>query len=82
MEGFWRAVGSWSARPSNWQRPVLKRARPPLVSPARPQGGDSAPVTAKAASGSSSGSGLSFGLVLPLLLIIAAIVFQLYLKQK
>ncbi|GBF89854.1 cytochrome b5 [Raphidocelis subcapitata] len=45
-------------------------------------GGDSAPVTAKAASGSSSGSGFSFGLLLPLLLIIAAIVFQFYLKQK
>lgn len=46
-------------------------------------GGDSAPVTTKAAAaGSSSGGGISIGLLLPLLLIIAAIVFQLYLKQQ
>ncbi|KIY98883.1 cytochrome b5 [Monoraphidium neglectum] len=46
-------------------------------------GGDSAPITAKAAASSSSGagSGISFGLLIPLLLILAAVFFQLYLKK-
>ncbi|KAI8464314.1 MAG: hypothetical protein J3K34DRAFT_440791 [Monoraphidium minutum] len=46
-------------------------------------GGDSAPVSSKkAAVSSSSGSGFSAGLLIPLLLILAAIVFQIYIKPQ
>jgi hypothetical protein len=84
------------ALPETRPRPAPPRAAPPPTPPAHdarrsllrplpsspPQGGDSAPVKAKAAAASSSsGSGVSFGLLLPLLLIVAAIVFQLYLKK-
>lgn len=48
----------------------------------RSQGGDSAPVKAKAAAATaSSSSGLSFGLLIPVLLILAAIFFQFYLNK-
>jgi hypothetical protein len=60
-----------------------KHAPPSLSLPkTKTKGGDSAPIVVKASAASGGGgSGLSAGLLLPLLLILAAIVFQLYLKK-